>query len=94
MYFFTFIQNRASDEPKLKGDKELKPVSMRVKDAAESLLSVIMDHVVRHYSSTCVADLPNLQMCFTAQTYTIRAICIAAVTSILNLFKGCHQKFQ
>ena len=32
--------------PKLKGEKELKPVSQRVKEAAEALLSVIMDHVV------------------------------------------------
>jgi hypothetical protein len=32
--------------PHLKGDKELKPVSMRVKDAAEGLLTTIMDHVV------------------------------------------------
>ncbi len=48
------LQNRASDEPKLKGDKELKPVSLRVKDAAEGLLSCIMDHVVSgpHHSFT------------------------------------------
>ena len=32
--------------PKLKGEKELKPVSMRVKDAAEQLLTAIMDSVV------------------------------------------------
>ncbi|ELT94828.1 hypothetical protein CAPTEDRAFT_133737 [Capitella teleta] len=38
-------QNRASDVPKLKGEKELKPVSMRVKDAAEGLLTTIMNHV-------------------------------------------------
>jgi hypothetical protein len=30
----------------LKGEKELKPVSMRVKDAAEGLLTTIMNHVV------------------------------------------------
>ena len=37
-----------SDVPKLKGEKERKPVSLRVQDAAEGLLSVIMDRVVRH----------------------------------------------
>lgn len=41
------LQNRASDVPKLKGDKELKPVSLRVKDAAEALLTSIMEHVVK-----------------------------------------------
>ena len=41
------FQNRASDIPKLKGEKELKPVSLRVKDAAEALLTSIMEHVVR-----------------------------------------------
>ena len=40
------LQNRASDVPQLKGEKELKPVSLRVKDAAEGLLTIIMDHVV------------------------------------------------
>ena len=43
-------QNRASDVPKLKGSKDLKPVSMRVKDAADALLTAIMDHVVRQYT--------------------------------------------
>ena len=42
------FQNRASDVPKLKGEKQLKPVSQRVNDAAEGLLTVIMDHVVRN----------------------------------------------
>ena len=45
---FFFLQNRMSDVPKLKGEKERKPVSLRVQDAAEGLLSVIMDRVVRH----------------------------------------------
>lgn len=43
---FLWLQNRASDVPKLKAEKEIKPVSMRVKEAAEGLLAVIMDHVV------------------------------------------------
>ncbi|XP_052058888.1 ral GTPase-activating protein subunit beta-like isoform X5 [Mytilus californianus] len=38
-------QNRASDVPKFKGDKELMPASMRVKEAAEGVLTVIIQHV-------------------------------------------------
>ena len=30
------------------GDKELKPVSFRVREAAEGLLTVIMEHLVCH----------------------------------------------
>ena len=40
--------------PKLKGEKELKPVSMRVKDAAEQLLTAIMDSVVSGHRWTQV----------------------------------------
>ena len=32
----------------LAGDKELKPVSFRVREAAEGLLTVIMEHLVCH----------------------------------------------
>lgn len=32
------------------GDKELKPVSFRVREAAEGLLMVIMEHLVCHHS--------------------------------------------
>ena len=38
-------QNRASDIPKFKGDKQLMPASMRVKEAAEGVLTVIIQHV-------------------------------------------------
>ncbi|KAL5009165.1 hypothetical protein ScPMuIL_014746 [Solemya velum] len=38
-------QNRASDPPKFKGEKELMPASMRVKDAAEAVLTCIIDQV-------------------------------------------------
>ncbi|XP_060069949.1 ral GTPase-activating protein subunit beta-like isoform X1 [Ylistrum balloti] len=38
-------QNRASDPPKFKGEKQLMPASMRVKDAAESVLTSIIQHV-------------------------------------------------
>lgn len=47
-YLFCFLavfQNRASDPPKFKGNKELMPASMRVKDAAEALLTCIIDQV-------------------------------------------------
>ena len=33
---------------RLAGDKELKPVSFRVREAAEGLLTVIMEHLVCH----------------------------------------------
>ncbi|XP_055878983.1 ral GTPase-activating protein subunit beta-like isoform X3 [Biomphalaria glabrata] len=39
------MKNRASDPPKYKGSKELMPASMRVKDAAEALLTCIIDQV-------------------------------------------------
>ena len=32
------------------GDKELKPVSFRVREAAEGLLTIIMEHLVCYYS--------------------------------------------
>lgn len=46
-FWLTYItQNRASDPPKFKGEKELTPASMRVKDAAEAVLTCIIDQVV------------------------------------------------
>ncbi|BFZ12491.1 hypothetical protein BsWGS_15530 [Bradybaena similaris] len=39
------MKNRTSDPPKFKGCKELMPASMRVKDAAEALLTCIIDQV-------------------------------------------------
>ncbi|XP_013779037.2 ral GTPase-activating protein subunit beta-like isoform X1 [Limulus polyphemus] len=41
----TKSQPKASDVPQFKGDKELKPASMRVKDAAEAVLACMLDHV-------------------------------------------------
>ncbi|CAE1163317.1 Ral GTPase-activating protein subunit beta [Acanthosepion pharaonis] len=38
-------QHRATDIPKYKGEKQLKPASMRVKDAAEEVLTCIIDQV-------------------------------------------------
>ncbi|KAH8032210.1 hypothetical protein HPB51_023987 [Rhipicephalus microplus] len=38
-------QSKVSDVPQLKAEKELKPSSLRVRDAAEALLSCMMDHV-------------------------------------------------
>lgn len=35
------------DRPAMKDDKELKPVSMRVRDAAEALLMLILEQVYR-----------------------------------------------
>lgn len=36
---------KIGEPPKFKDEKELKPVSMRVKDAAENLLTIILEHV-------------------------------------------------
>ncbi|XP_035223369.1 ral GTPase-activating protein subunit beta-like isoform X3 [Stegodyphus dumicola] len=38
-------QPKRSDPPKYKGDKDLKPASMRVRDAAEAVLACMLDHV-------------------------------------------------
>ncbi|XP_070179509.1 ral GTPase-activating protein subunit beta-like isoform X2 [Littorina saxatilis] len=38
-------KNRASDPPRYKGTKDLMPASMRVKDAAEAVLTCIIDQV-------------------------------------------------
>jgi len=44
-------QSKPTESLQLKGDKELKPVSMRVRDAAEALLTAVIDYVVcTHYS--------------------------------------------
>ncbi|XP_052272276.1 ral GTPase-activating protein subunit beta-like isoform X2 [Dreissena polymorpha] len=40
-----YMQNKASDPPKFKGDKDFQPASMRVKDAAEAVLTCIIDQV-------------------------------------------------
>ena len=42
----TKSQHKASIPPVFKHAKELKPASMRVKDAAESVLACILNHVV------------------------------------------------
>ncbi|KAJ8308235.1 hypothetical protein KUTeg_013109 [Tegillarca granosa] len=44
LQFVKCFLNRASDPPKYKGDKQLMPASMRVKDAAESVLTCIIQH--------------------------------------------------
>lgn len=46
--------------PRLKGDKELKPVSFRVREAAEGLLTVIMEHLGAFPSPCGPASLSSL----------------------------------
>ncbi|XP_063383145.1 ral GTPase-activating protein subunit beta [Cydia fagiglandana] len=41
----TKSQGKSGEQPKMKDEKELKPVSMRVRDAAESLLMLILEQV-------------------------------------------------
>lgn len=43
---------KPGEAPKMKDEKELKPVSMRVRDAAESLLAVILEQV-GYFPSDC-----------------------------------------
>lgn len=43
VFFFTI--GKPGEPPKMKDEKELKPVSMRVRDAAESLLMLILEQV-------------------------------------------------
>ncbi|XP_037904135.1 ral GTPase-activating protein subunit beta isoform X4 [Hermetia illucens] len=43
---------KAGDAPKFKDDKELKPASMRVRDAAEHLLTIILEQV-GYFPSEC-----------------------------------------
>lgn len=55
VHCFVFLfanQNKASDPPKYKGDKDLMPASMRVKDAAEAVLTCIIDQVVSVHFQT------------------------------------------
>ncbi|XP_055713071.1 ral GTPase-activating protein subunit beta isoform X6 [Phlebotomus papatasi] len=46
---------KPGEPPKLKDEKELKPVSMRVRDAAESLMTVILEQV-GYFPSECGAQ--------------------------------------
>lgn len=46
---------KPGEAPKLKDEKELKPVSMRVRDAAESLMTVILEQV-GYFPSECGAQ--------------------------------------
>lgn len=48
-------QVKSSDAPRLKHEKELKPASMRVKDAAEALLSCVLSQVGT-FPSVCGAE--------------------------------------
>jgi len=41
-------QGKPQEPVKMKDEKELKPVSMRVRDAAESLLTIILEQVRIH----------------------------------------------
>ena len=51
----TKSQNKASDTPVLKEDKDLNPASRRVRDAAEHLLSVVLEQV-GYFPSNCGAE--------------------------------------
>ena len=51
----TKSQNKASDTPVVKEDKELSPASRRVRDAAEHLLSVVLEQV-GYFPSSCGSE--------------------------------------
>jgi len=44
-YQILYLKGKPGEAPKLKDEKELKPVSLRVRDAAEALLSTIFEQV-------------------------------------------------
>ncbi|XP_023171088.1 ral GTPase-activating protein subunit beta isoform X2 [Drosophila hydei] len=48
----TKSQSKSGDLPKFKDEKELKPASMRVRDAAENLLTIILEQV-GYFPSEC-----------------------------------------
>ncbi|XP_033244208.1 ral GTPase-activating protein subunit beta isoform X10 [Drosophila miranda] len=48
----TKSQSKSGDIPKFKDEKELKPASMRVRDAAENLLTIILEQV-GYFPSEC-----------------------------------------
>jgi len=48
LYIFIYLlykQGKPQEPIKMKDEKELKPASMRVRDAAESLLTIILEQV-------------------------------------------------
>jgi hypothetical protein len=49
-----YLQGKLGEALKLKDEKELKPVSLRVRDAAEALLAVIFEQVSRQFDS-CIS---------------------------------------
>ncbi|KAB7494889.1 Ral GTPase-activating protein subunit beta [Armadillidium nasatum] len=56
----TKSQGKNGEAPKFKHEKELKPVSMRVRDAAEALLSCVLSQVGSFPSSCGVESLSSL----------------------------------
>ena len=44
----------------LSGDKELKPVSFRVREAAEGMLTVIMEHLVCYHCQVMASCMTRL----------------------------------
>lgn len=44
--FISQFKGKPGEPPKMKDEKELKPVSMRVRDAAEALLMLILEQVI------------------------------------------------
>ena len=45
---------------RLLGDKELKPVSFRVREAAEGMLTVIMEHLVCYHCPVMASCMTSL----------------------------------
>lgn len=51
-YYFFKLQGKPGEAIKLKDEKDLKPVSLRVRDAAEALLAVIFEQVIKTLTQT------------------------------------------
>lgn len=43
---FNFLQGKLNEPIRMKDEKESKPVSLRVRDAAEALLTIILEEIV------------------------------------------------
>ncbi|KAL1137760.1 hypothetical protein AAG570_009456 [Ranatra chinensis] len=58
----TKSQGKKGESPKMKDEKELKPVSMRVRDAAEALLTIIFEHCGPESVSSLVDEATLLKL--------------------------------
>lgn len=73
-----FLSGKPGEPPKMKDEKEIKPVSMRVRDAAESLLMLILDQV----SLLCILTLALIKF----GNYVLNVLYINFKRTIMSSF--------